>query len=109
MTFSLFVDRIYWAVLILSPLAYAALNFETYRKTRRTYMLVLFLVALSLFLTTSLSFLSRNSAFIHGNLAEIRLVLVILTIIRIPIDLVFYSKLLTELTTRVSPVPASPR
>src|ERR1039457_781830 len=37
MTLTFLIDRTYWAVLILSPLAYAVLNLETYKRTGKSY------------------------------------------------------------------------
>lgn len=99
---SYLLDRAYWAVLILIPLGYATLNFETYRKSGRRYLLWLFILDLSLFATSSLSFLISRSDLIRGNIHEIRTVLLMVTILRSPLDLLLYSRLLRE-------VPEAPR
>jgi hypothetical protein len=93
------IDRIYWGVLILGSLGYGLLNFEAYKKTGRSYLFVLFILSLSLFLTTTLAFLMRHSDLIRGNAHAIQLSLLVITILRVPLDLFFYSKLLKDLRT----------
>jgi hypothetical protein len=90
------IDRIYWGVLILAPLGFALLNFEAYKKTGRSYLFVLFVLSLSLFLTTTLAFLMRHTDLIRGNAHAIQTSLLVITIIRVPLDLFFYWKLLGD-------------
>jgi hypothetical protein len=97
MTLAYLIDRTYWAVLILSPLAYAVLNLETYKRTGKSYMLYLFLLSISIFLTTSLAFLMRYSGMIHGNLPDIRIALLVIPIVRVPLDVYFYFRLVRDL------------
>jgi hypothetical protein len=93
---SYLLDRAYWAVLILFPLAYATLNFETFKRSGRRYLLYLFILDLSLFVTASLSFLISRSDLIRGNIHLIRTALVAATILRSPLDLFLYSRLLRD-------------
>jgi hypothetical protein len=97
MTLSFMIDRTYWAFLILSPLAYAVLNLETYRRTGRSYMLYLFLLSLSIFITTSIAFLLRYSSVFRGSPHDFRIALVIIPIVRIPLDVYFYFRLVRDL------------
>jgi hypothetical protein len=98
-TVSFTIDRIYWGVLILAPLGYGLLNFEAYKKTGRSYLFVLFILSLSLFMTTTLAYLMRHSDLIRGNAPAIQTSLLVITTIRVPLDLFFYSKLLKDLRT----------
>jgi hypothetical protein len=91
------IDRIYWGVLILAPLGYALFNFDAYKKTGRNYLFVLFVLSLSLFLTSTLAFLMRHSDLIRGNTHAIQTALLAITIVRVPLDLFFYSKVLKDL------------
>ena len=97
MTLSFLIDRTYWAVLILSPLAYAVLNLETYRRTGKRYMMYLFILSLSIFLTTSLAFLMRHSGMIRGNIHDLSIALLVIPIVRVPLDVYFYYRLVSDL------------
>lgn len=103
MNFSFVVDRMYWAVLILAPLGYAVLNFETFKRTRKRYMLYLFLLDLCIFVSASLSFLMSRSAAIQGNVHNIRSALSVITIVRYPLGLFFYSRLVRDLPLQRAP------
>lgn len=91
------IDRIYWAVLILSPLAYAVVNLEALKRTGKRYLLYLAFLDLSLFFTSSLFFLMRSSDLIRGNVHEIRTALLAITIVRVPLHLFFYARLVKDL------------
>ena len=96
MTFEYIVDRSYWCAIILSSIAYLALNFDAYDKTRKKYMLYMAIVSLTMFGTSTTSFLLRHSTIIRGNLYSIRLGLLMIPVIRVPIDLWLYSRLLKD-------------
>jgi hypothetical protein len=100
MSFSYFVDRMYWAVLILGPLGYAVLNFDTFRRKGRRYMLYLLLLDLSVFASSSISFLLSHSAAIQGNIHDIRLALSAIAIVRYPLDLFFCSRLVRDVLAK---------
>ena len=97
MTFSYLVDRLYWAVLILAPLGYAVLNVDTFRRTGRRYMLFLFLLDLLIFASASISFLLSHSTVLQGNIHDLRLALSAITVVRAPLGLFFYSRLVKDI------------
>ena len=100
MSLSYFVDRMYWAVLILGPLGFAVLNFDTFRRTGRRYTLYLFLLDLCVFASSSISFLLSHSAVIQGNVHDIRIALSAITVVRCPLDPFFFSRLVRDLPVR---------
>ena len=103
MTFAYLVDRLYWAVLILAPLGYAVLNVDSFRRTGRRYMLLLFLLDLLIFASASISFLLSHSAELQGNVHDLRLALSSVTVVRAPLGLYFYSRLVKDLPPQGAP------
>jgi len=97
MSTSYLIDRTYWAVLILAPLGYALLNVEAFKRTGKRYLLYIFVLELTLFVTTSLMFLMRHSDTIRGNIHQIQMALLAVAIIRVPLHMFFYAKLLKDL------------
>jgi hypothetical protein len=97
MTLASLVDRLYWAVLILAPLAFAVLSVDTFKRTGRRYMLCLFLLDLCIFASASISFLLSHSAAPQGTLHDIRITLSAITVVRYPLSVFFYSRLVRDL------------
>jgi hypothetical protein len=97
MTLLHLLDRLYWGVVILVPLAYAFLNFQAFKRTEKSYLLYLFLFDLLFFATATLSFLVRNAEFIHSNLFSVRVSLLVVNILRAPFVVLLYARLLKDL------------
>ncbi len=96
-TISVLIDRIYWGVLLLAPLGYALLNLEAFKKTGKRYLLFLLFLDLVLFGTTTLMFLIRYSDVIQGDIHHIQKGLLVISIVRVPFHVYYYSKLLRDL------------
>ncbi len=90
------VSRTYWAVLILANIAYLILNNDAYQRTRKWYMLAMTIVSMTIVATTMLGFLIRYSVMFYGHKGAIQNLLLAIPIVRMPLDVWLYYKLLGD-------------
>jgi hypothetical protein len=102
MTIPFLIDRTYWAVIVFSPLGYALLNARAFERTGKRFLLYLLVIDLALFTVTLLMFLIRYTDVVRSNIHHIQMALSVILIVRVPIHMFLYSKLLEDVPVQLT-------